>query len=114
MPNSYIVAGQAAPAAATDHTLYTVPAGKQFVASTLNCANRDKTGDPAEIRIAIVPTGETLANKHFIEYDRILDQRESFPKTIGVTLPAGCAVIVRSSTANVSFSLFGAEVTPAT
>lgn len=113
MPNSYIVAGQASPAAATDTTLYTVPAGKQFVMSSLSVVNRDKVGDAAEFRIAIVPSGDTLGNKHYIEYDKILDQRESITKMFGATLPAGCVVVVRSSTANLSFSLFGSEITPA-
>lgn len=113
MPNSYIIAGQAAPLAATDTVIYTVPAGKQFVMSALTAVNRDKVGDAAEIRLAIVPSGDTLGNKHYVVYDRILDQREEFVKNGIATLPAGTAVHVQASTANVSFSLFGAEISPA-
>jgi len=114
MPNSYVIAGQAAPAANTDATLYTVGAGKSFAASSLAVVNRDKTvgADAAEFRIAIVPSGDTLAAKHYIEFDKFLDLRESIKLIMGMTLPAGCSVIVRSSTANLSFTLFGAEITP--
>ena len=113
MPNSYAIAGQAAPVAATDTTLYTVEAATQFSASTLAVVNRDKTvgADAAEFRVAIVPQGDTLANKHYLEFDRFLEPRDSYKMTIGITLPAGASVIVRSSTANLSFSLFGAKIT---
>jgi hypothetical protein len=109
----YVVAGQAAPAADTDHELYAVPAGNSFVASTLTVANRDKTGDAAEYRVAIVPDGETLAAKHYIKFDEFLDRRESVPLTLGLSLPAGCKVFVRASTANLSFSLFGVKISAA-
>lgn len=107
MDKNYTIAGHVAPPADTDTTLFTVAIGRYFVASTLVVTNRDKTGDAAEFRIAVVPKGEVLANKHFIKYDDFIDQRESISLTLGIALPAEASVIVRSSTANLSFSLFG-------
>lgn len=108
MAKIYSVAGQAAPAAATDTSLFTVPTGYYFVASTISVANRDPEVHLA-YRIAIVPSGQTLANKHFIAYDTILAGRATDKLTWGVTLAAGDQVYVRSSTANASFSLFGVQ-----
>lgn len=109
MAKSYIVAGQVAPGAATDAQLYQVPANKAFIASTLVVANRSST-DSASVRVAIVPTGETLSNKHYVEYDRLVAERENHRMTWGMALPAGTQVIVRSSTANTSYSLFGVHI----
>lgn len=109
MDKNYTVAGQAAPAADTDTVLFTVGVGRYFVVSTLMVTNRDKVGDAAEYRIAVVPKGEVLATKHYIKYDDFIDQRESIPLTLGIALPAEARVYVRASTANLSFSLFGVD-----
>lgn len=109
MAKSYIVAGQVAPAANTATDLYVVPAAKAFIASTLVCANRSTT-DLAGIRVAVVPSGETLASKHYVEYDRLVGERENHRMTWGMALPAGCKVVVQSTTANTSYSLFGVLV----
>ncbi len=106
MAKSYIVAGQAAPVANTNTDLYTVPANKAFIASTLVCANRSAT-DMVSIRVAIVPSGETLSDKHFVEYDRLISERDNHRMTWGMALPTGSKVVVRSTTALSSFSLFG-------
>lgn len=106
MAKSYTVAGQSAPAAATNTDLYIVPAAKAFIASTLVCTNRSTT-DLASIRVAIVPSGETLADKHFVEYDRLIAERDSYRMTWGIALPAGAKIVIRSSTALTSYSLFG-------
>lgn len=106
MAKSYTVAGQAAPAANTDTILYTVPASKAFIASTLVCANQSSS-DLASIQVAVVPSGETLASKHYVEYNRLIGERDNYRMTWGMALPAGCRVYVRSSTAVTSYSLFG-------
>lgn len=99
---------QAAPVADTDTTLYTVPALTQFISSTLALVNRNVT-DISSIRIAVVPNGEALSNKHYIEYDMLVDARGSRRYTIGMTLSAGDKVVVRSDTGDMSFTLFGVE-----
>ncbi len=108
MPSVHKIAGQAAPVADTNTDLYTVPGSTQFISSTLAFVNRD-TEEAASIRIAVVPNGETLSNEHYLEYGALLDARESRRITIGMTLSAGDKVIVRSDTADTSFTLFGVE-----
>lgn len=110
MPTAYKIAGQAAPAANQDTTLYSVPALKSFLSSTVTIVNRNTAGVMGSFRMAVVPSGETLSNKHYIEYETLLQSRESKRVTIGMTLATGDSVIVRSSSADMSFTLFGAEL----
>jgi hypothetical protein len=107
MPTAYKVLGQSAPAAATLTTLYTVPASTQAVCSTLVVGNR---GVSATYRIAIRPGGASIANQHYIVFDAAVNQFDSTFFTLGISLAAGDVVSVFASTADVSFSLFGAEI----
>lgn len=109
MPKAYKVLGQAAPAADTDTTLYTVPAGKSAVSSSLTICNRD-AGIVAAYRVAVVPSGATLSNQHYINYDKPLNAADTIALVLGLTLAAGDKIVVRASSANVSFGLFGSEI----
>jgi glucose-6-phosphate dehydrogenase assembly protein OpcA len=109
MPTVYKVLGQSAPSATTDTNLYTVPAATSAVVSTLVVANRAAT--PATYRIAIRPAGATIANEHYLAYDVSVGASDSTTLTIGITLAATDVVTVYGSTANLSFSMFGSEIT---
>lgn len=108
MAKEYKVLGQAAPAADTDTALYTAPAQKQFVTGHLSVVNRSAT-DALKVRIAVVPTGEVLANKHWIEYDVFVAPNGKVRLAEGSVGAAGTVVWVRANSANASFSLFGVE-----
>lgn len=109
MAVSYKVLGQVKPAADTATTLYTVPAGagNYSVVSTLSVTTL--TDVHTDIRIAIRPAGETLADKHYILYNNTLGGLQSKYFTIGITLNQTDVVTVYSSVANTVFSLFGSE-----
>lgn len=109
MPTTYKVLGQVATAATTDTTLYTVPSATSSVISTIVVANRAVTS--AAYRIAIRPAGATLANQHYIAYDVTVGAGDSTTLTLGITLAATDVITVRASTANLSFSAFGSEIT---
>ena len=110
MSKVYKIAGQASPAANTDTVLFTVPTGKEFVAAVLAVVNRATTGAAVDVRVAIVPSGETLSDIHYIEYGLLLDIREG--KRIGINLgmDAGTRVYVRASAATTSFTLGGVVI----
>jgi hypothetical protein len=110
MPTSYKVLGQVAPGATTDTTLYTVPANTEAIISTLIIANRASTA--ATYRIAIRPNAATLANLHYIAFDVSVAAGDSTTLTLGLTMDAADVITVRGSTADLSFSAFGSEVTP--
>lgn len=108
MPTAYKVLGQSAPSATTDTTLYTVPAATEAVISTVSVANRGTSA--ASFRIAVRPAGASIANQHYVAYDVTVDANSTIPWTIGMTLSATDVLTVRSSTANLSFSAFGSEI----
>jgi glucose-6-phosphate dehydrogenase assembly protein OpcA len=109
MPTVYKVLGQVATDATTDTTLYTVPASTETIISTLIVANRGET--IAAYRIAIRPDSATLANEHYIAYDVTVGAKDSTTLTLGLTINAADVITVRASTANLTFSAFGSEVT---
>lgn len=108
MATSYKVLGQSAPAATTDTTLYTCPASTETVISTLTVCNRG-TSD-ATFRVAVRPNGATIANQHYIAYDVVSTANSVIGLTLGITLDASDIVTVRASSANLSFSAFGSEI----
>jgi len=109
MAFTYKVLGQLAPSATTATTLYTVPADTESVISTITIANRAAT--TATYRIAIRPLGATLANQHYVAYDVVVGANDTTPLTLGISLGATDVVTVYASTANLSFGIFGTEIT---
>jgi hypothetical protein len=76
--------------------------------STIAVCNRGATS--ATYRIAVRPAGATLANEHYIAYDAPLAANDSTFITIGITLGATDVITVYASSANLSFSAFGSEI----
>lgn len=108
MPTAYKVLGQSAPSATTATTLYTVPAATSAVVSSIVIANRDATS--ATYRIAIRPGGAALANQHYIAYDVTVGASDSTVLTLGITLATTDVITIYASTANLSFSAYGSEI----
>lgn len=106
MTTAYKVLGQVSPSATTATTLYTA-SSVQAVASTLSVCNR---GAPTNYRVAVRPAGASLANLHYIVYDSVINANDTVFLTIGVTLASTDVVTVYAGTANLSFSLFGSEI----
>jgi len=109
MANAYKVLGQVAPAATTDTTLYTVPSATETVISTIVVANRSATARTYDI--AIRPNGDTLANEHYIAKSVEVGASDSTTITLGLTLGAADVVTVQASTTDLSFNIFGSEIT---
>lgn len=109
MPSTYKVLGQLHPPAATLQALYTVPSATQAVASTLVVCNLGSVA--ATIRVAVQPSGASILDEHYIVYDTTISANDSLFLTIGLALSATDIVSARASTTDVSFSLFGSELT---
>ena len=108
MPTAYKVLGQSNPTATTATTLYTVPASTNAIVSTLTVCNQSSTS--ATYRIAVRPGGATLANQHYIAYDVVVPGFDTTTLTLGLTLATTDVITVYASTANISFSAFGTEI----
>lgn len=107
MATSYKVLGQSNPAATTATTLYTVPGATSAVASTLVVCNQGLT---TTVRVAIRPAGASLTASQYIMYDTVVNSNDSLFLTIGLALATTDVVTVYAGTANVSFSLYGSEL----
>ena len=104
----YKVLAQSAPSATTNTDIYTVGAGKQAIVSTITVANR--SAGAKSYRIAVRPAGVTLANQHYLAYDVAIAANDTTALTLGITLTATDVVTVYASTADLSFGIFGSEI----
>jgi hypothetical protein len=110
MAVTYKVLGQVAPNANTVSNVYTVPAATQAVISTIMIVNRN-SGANATYRIAVQPGGAALANQHYIAFDSPITSLDSVALSLGLSLGNTDVVSVYSANANLSFSVFGTEIT---
>jgi len=107
MATTYKVLGQSNPTAASDTTLYTVPAATETVVSTITVANLGTTGT---FRVAVRPAGASIANQHYVVYDATLNANDSITLTLGITLQATDVITVRASNTSFAFQAFGSEI----
>jgi len=105
----YKVLGQEAPPATTEVDLYTVPALTQTVASSVTITNRGST--VATFRVAVVQGGGVTGPRHYLYYDLPIAGYDTFIATIGVTMETTDVVRAYASSANLTFQLFGSEIT---
>lgn len=108
MPTLYKVLGQSSPSATTETDLYTVPAATSAVASSVIVCNRSAV--LSTFRISIAVGGVATTNKDYIYYDLPIGANDTFIATIGVTLATTDKVRVYASNTNLSFSLYGSEI----
>ena len=108
MATTYKVLGQSNPSATTNTTLYTAPSATSTVVSTIVVANLDSTS--ATFRIAVRPAGATIANQHYVAYNITVGASDSTTLTLGLTLATTDVITVYASTATVTFSAFGSEI----
>ena len=102
------VLGQSNPAATTLTTLYTVPASTQAIASTLSICNIGTVS--TTYRIAVRPAGASIVNQHYLAYDTVVSANDTILLTLGIALATTDVISVYAGTANVSFSVFGVEI----
>jgi glucose-6-phosphate dehydrogenase assembly protein OpcA len=108
MPTNYKVLGQVNPTATTLTTLYTVPSATEAVISSIVIANLTATA--ATFRIAVRPNGASITNSQYVGYDITVGASDSTVLTLGITMDAADVLSVYASTANVTFSAFGSEI----
>jgi hypothetical protein len=106
---TYKVLTQSAPLATTLTDIYTAGAGVQVVASTITVCNRGAT--EATYRIAVRAVGAALANQHYIAFGATVAANDTVALTLGITLQALDIITIYASNANLSFTMFGCEIT---
>lgn len=113
MPTTYKILGQQAPALNTEVDIYVTPNSTSTIISSITVANRGTS--IAQFRVAIhQATGVTLT-KDYLYYDVTIGGNDTFIATVGITLAATDRVRVEGRSTgggNLSFQLFGSEITP--
>ena len=87
---------------------YTVPSATNAVISSITVANLAATS--ATFRIAVRPAGASIANSQYIAYDITLGASDTTVLTMGVTMNTTDVLSVYASSATVTFSAFGSEI----
>jgi len=108
MATNYKVLGQSNPAATTATSLYTVPAATQTIVSTVTVCNQAATA--GTYRIAVRVAGAALAAAQYVAYDVTVGANDSTALTLGLTLGATDVITVYGSSATLSFTAFGSEI----
>jgi hypothetical protein len=109
MAEALKVLGQLAPAAATLSALYTVPGATSATVSSILVCNQNAS--TIKFRVSVAVANAADATKQYLYFDVDLTKKNTFSAVLGLTLGAGDVVRVYTDTTNVSFSLFGVEVT---
>lgn len=92
------------PAAATAADLYTVPASKEAVISTLAICEHNNVA--TSYRVLIRPNGDAAADEHRLAFDAPVGGRDTILMTVGIALAAGDVITVQAATADVTFMAF--------
>jgi len=106
--NVYKILGQSAPSATTDTDVYTVPSATESVISTIIIANRGASA--GTFRVALRPDGAAIAATHYIAFDVPVAATDSTTLSLGITLDAADVVTVQCSSADMTVSIFGTEI----
>lgn len=109
MATTYKVLAQSAPSATTNTNIYTVGASTEAVISTIVVCNR--SASDRTYRIAVRPNGAAISNEHYLAYDVTVGASDSTTLTLGITMDATDVLTVYASTTDLSFSVFGSEIT---
>jgi hypothetical protein len=98
------ILGQAALAAITNTTVYTVPTAKT---ATFNVVVTNRDASAASIQIALTASG-TPTTSEYIEYNTVVPGFGVFEKT-GVVAQAAKNLVAYATTANLTVNVYGYE-----
>ena len=107
MATIYKILGQTT-GSLSDTNLYTVPIGSTSVISTITVCNT--TGSALTYRVAAIPSGSTLANRHYIAYETNIGANDTTALTLGITLASEDMLNIYGS-GSLAFSVFGSQIT---
>jgi hypothetical protein len=110
MSEAYKCLGQAALAATTLTDVYTVPAGKSAVISTVFLCNR--SAGAVAVRLSVSVAGAADNDKQYMAYDQSIPANETLAITAGITLAATDVLRAYAASADISVNVFGSEITP--
>jgi hypothetical protein len=108
MSTIYKVLGQGNPAANTATTIYTVPSSNSAVISSMAICNQGSGNALVNINVCVA-NANIAANNKILNNVNLVTNDTVF-LTLGVTMAATDTLRANISTANVSISVFGSEI----
>ena len=109
MPTTYKILGQAAPISNALTDIYTVPSATEAVISTITVCNQTATN--VSYSISIASNGAADANLQYIIRGGVVPAADSIGITLGITANAADVIRANTNSANISFNIFGSEIT---
>ena len=109
MPNTYKILGQSVPTANTFFDIYAVPSGASAIVATVNACNL--TAANVTFRLAAKQANATLTARQYIVFDTVIPAQDSIGLSLGLTLANTDVLTAFSFQGNVSFNVFGTEIT---
>lgn len=109
MPTIYKILGQSMPTANTFFDIYAVPAGANAIISTINVCNT--TSANVTFRIAVRQANATLTTRQYVAFDTPLPPLDALALSLGMTLANSDVITAFSTQGNVTFNIFGTEIT---
>jgi len=101
--------GQAAPAANTPTSLYTVPAATSAVVSSLVICNNSSSADTFTVWHSLAGASHITAQNLY--YQVTIPGNNVFTATLGICMATTDVLNVESGSGNLSFNLYGAQNT---
>jgi predicted Abi (CAAX) family protease len=86
-----------------------VPAGKQWLVSTVSICNR--SGSALTYRLAI-STSTTPTDSNWLVYGATVPANDTVTLTLGITMGSDWRIMASSSAEQLTFQAFGTEITP--
>lgn len=88
--------------------MYTVPSNTETIVSTIAICNRGNSAHTYSIGVRV--DGAMYDNKQYIAYNAPIGAYETVFLTVGLTMDASDIFLVMSNSTDLSFSLFGSEI----
>ena len=113
MANDYKILGQVTATANTLANVYVVPTSTAAVVNSIHVTNLTPSTN-ISYSIAVVPSGQTIGAttlpRHFIIRGSVVPPGDTAQLDFPITLPAGAVLAANASSASLSISAFGAEI----
>jgi hypothetical protein len=109
LAQAHKILGQSNPSATTLTDAYTVPSSTEAIISTIVVCNR--SGTSTTFRISVAVNGASDSDEQYLYYDIAIPGSDTFVATLGVTLDATDKIRVYAAAQQLSFNIFGVEIT---
>jgi hypothetical protein len=112
MSNTYKVLGQINPSANTQSNVYVVPAATQVAVNSITIANQSASN--ASYSLIVMPSNlysSSAPANTFIIRGGVIPGADAAILTLSLGLPTGAIIAANTNSSNISFSVFGVEIT---